>query len=230
MAGKQDPKSPFDFSVVPPNDTATTCEQDTGFCAAPSNFFSYHLLGNTGFIGYSGHTSYDEQEESFREACEYFQNQAAHVKEVVLLGHWSGQDHGCPTNGGADTGTLQRTVRHRFPATPCVNAKAFFGHMHCNVKESFDCGSLGGTSCFQIGAAGAPSTSAMPHGACDAHWGVLHFDTRNGTRLTYYQLGDEDNDLSEPLLQCIQSKGFSDCSEHGVVWLDDRQEDKTLVV
>eukprot|EP00927_Polykrikos_kofoidii_P024968 TRINITY_DN22545_c0_g1_i1.p1 TRINITY_DN22545_c0_g1~~TRINITY_DN22545_c0_g1_i1.p1 ORF type:complete len:458 (+),score=52.59 TRINITY_DN22545_c0_g1_i1:68-1441(+) len=228
LAGKLDPAEPFDFSIVPPNATADLCKQDTGFCAAPANFFSYHILGNIGFIGYSGHTSFKNQEASFEEACEYFQAHSSHVQEVVLFGHWSGQDHGCPVNGGADTGTLQRTLRERFASTPCSRAKAFFGHMHCNTKESFDCGPLAGTSCFQIGAAGAPSTNSMPHGACDAHWGVLYLDTTNGTQLTYFQLGNEDSDLSQPLLHCLQAEGFAGCSHHGVPWISVAEENEPI--
>jgi len=228
VAGKQNSSVPFDFNVKPPNPTAETCKQDKGYCAAPDNFFFYHVIGNVGFIGYSGHTGFKEQEQSFAEACEYFVGYAQSLKEVVLFGHWSGEDHGCPVDGGADTGTLQRTLRESFASTPCRHAKAFFGHMHCNVRKSFDCGVLGGHSCFQIGAAGAPSTNALPHGACEAHWGVLFLDTTNSTRLTYFQLGNEHSDLSQPLLDCLRTNGFSGCTQYGEMWFSASAD--TLVV
>jgi len=211
MAGKHDPQHPFNFSVVPPAANATTCKQDTGYCPSADNFFSYYMLGNVGFIGFSGHDSFEQQQDSFEEACQYFEGHRDSLQEVVLLGHWAGADHGCPVDG--DTGSTQRLLRQRFSSTPCGRAKAFYGHVHCNERQGWDCGSLGGTDCFQIGAAGANDAR------CDAHWGVLYFDSTNGTRLTYFQLGDATSDTSKSLLDCLQSKGLHECTAYGTPWL-----------
>ena len=82
--------SPLDFTNDPDGENASAYN----FPVA-SNFFSYYMLGNVGFISYSGAHSYDEMLPYFEEACSYLDAQAPAA--VLLQGHWNTQGLGCPS-------------------------------------------------------------------------------------------------------------------------------------
>jgi hypothetical protein len=232
FAASSSPTAPFDFSAAPPDIGSTTCMNgrsgnfdDSDWLAPATNFFFYHVLGNVGFIGYTGREPFAAQEAHFKEACEYFQSSAetkeVQVQEVVLMGHWSDASFGCDSTSWV--GDVQAEIRNSFAETPCANAKAFYGHQHCNCHTSVGGCGVGGHSgctqelkdvCFEVGATGKTDN------ACDNHWGTVYFDsTLTPAEVWYLQLGDATSDKSKPLLDCLSTKSIAVCAKaHGTRW------------
>ena len=78
---------PYNLSVNP--DTQST----RGALPNAANYFVYHKLGNTGFIGYSGAHDAAGQDAHFEESCSYFELEPK-PDVIFLVGHWSSAELG----------------------------------------------------------------------------------------------------------------------------------------
>ena len=75
-------RHPYNLSVDPDN------KSTKGALPNAANYFVYHKLGNTGFIGYSGAHDAAGQEALFKESCSYFELDPK-PDVIFLVGHWS---------------------------------------------------------------------------------------------------------------------------------------------
>jgi hypothetical protein len=89
-SGKTNTTNFIDFSSPP-----TSLNAARNPLPAASNFFFYHVLGNVGFVGFSGAHVYEDYELHFEESCNYFDKASPRPAVIFLLGHWSTSGLGC---------------------------------------------------------------------------------------------------------------------------------------
>jgi len=177
-----------------------------------AHFFFYHILGDIGFIGYSGAHTWESQEHLFREACAHLAHEQPN--QVYVLGHWSKQDLGC--QAGMDVPSLTSRLR----AGPCREIASrmfyFMGHDHCNRIAPDGRG-------FLVGGGGAKQGS----GVCSKRgaqsmvgWGFAYIDTRDesgevacnaknasGHLIAKFTVATDEADYSNDLTSCILRRG-----------------------
>ena len=190
----------YDFSVNP---------DATEDLSPAANYFHYSVLGNTGFITFSGSHSYDDTENYFDEACDYMSTQA--VDHVLLFGHWN-------TVGDGDINTytprvfklLQRNDRCESIKN---KLKYYVGHWHCNQVVDEKVG-------FMIGACGKSSEEY----ACsmnEGEWGItIGESTKDSHNVYYFPIQNKGGlDNYQALLDCINTQGgISNCYEFATKW------------
>ena len=94
----------MNFSLLPPESLP-----------AYGNFFQFFKYGNLGFIVFSGAHTFEEQQTSFLEACEYFDH--TRPAFVYLVTHWAkGLDGGLLTGPGA------------IPSIECTLSQTYTGY------------------------------------------------------------------------------------------------------
>lgn len=201
---------PYDFSVLPTSSEALP---------AAANFFSYNLLGNTGFITFSGAHSYSSQSSLFEEACSYFSGIGDDVSFIVLAGHWN-----MPGDGDKDASTPAVYAKLTSADSQCSGIKSklryFEGHVHENKVVVPDVG-------FMVGSNGMTDSFDMSSN----EWGVTIVDTSSDSFKVYYfpLMGitsatktTQDSVVSfdnyQTVLDCFKSKGVRGCYSLAKGW------------
>lgn len=173
---------------------------------AAEQFFFHHVLGNVGFIGYSGAHSWEEQEHLFAEACGHFAQERP--QEIYLLGHWNRDGLGCQP--GMDVPRLFGRLREGACRDVAARMRYFMGHRHCNAPEVDGRG-------FMLGAGGS-------HGPCN-EWGFAYTDTRGGPGshlIAHFSMSRGDEDRFPAVEACVSRRGsLAACaSSVGDVWVN----------
>eukprot|EP01033_Poteriospumella_lacustris_P010865 gene10865-7726_t len=136
---------PFDFSVVPDG-------VDAHALPPAANFFTYHQLGNLAFFGYSGAHSFEDNAESFSEACLWALEHEDTIDAILLLGHWHAGGNGASFAAATPhTYNAMMTLPHCQPLMHKV--RYFMGHRHCNMMTQRHVG-------FMVGAQGMSDASS----------------------------------------------------------------------
>lgn len=159
------------------------------------NFFFYHIIGNLGFLGYSGAHPWEAQAELFREACQYFEQEQP--QQIFLLGHWNKEELGCQAN--MDVPSVFAALTDGPCEAVARRMRYFMGHDHCNAPTPDGRGYL-------VGGGGAL------HGNC-GDWGVAYVDSRSSPQggaeslIAKVTLATDDTDFYPGLLHCVQGTG-----------------------
>lgn len=141
----QDADVPFDFSVAPDG-------VDAHALPPAANFFTYHQLGNLAFFGYSGAHSFEDNAESFSEACLWALEHEDSIDAILLLGHWHAGGNGASFAAATPhTYNAMMTLPHCQPLMHKV--RYFMGHRHCNMMTQRHVG-------FMVGAQGMSDASS----------------------------------------------------------------------
>jgi len=194
-------------------------QEHAGLLGAES-FFFYHMIGDIGFLGYSGAHTWESQEHLFQEACSYFGQELP--SQVYLLGHWSEADMGCQT--GMDVPSLYAYLRDGLCSGVGQQMRYFMGHDHCNTPAPDGRGYL-------VGGGGArPSCGS---------WGFAYTDTRDSTQsspstrkspshfIGKFDIETPRGDHFWGLQTCIvEHRSLRACvPEYGEVWLNETTAD-----
>jgi len=191
---------------------ASGCENDTDsvnetvpYPGMPGarDFFFYHIIGDIGFLGFSGAHSLESHGSLFEEACRHFEAESAN--HIYLLGHWNEGGLGC------EPGMDVPSVFDHLQRGPChvvaPRMRYMMGHAHCNEAMADGRG-------FLLGGGGSA------HGYC-GDWGVGYLDTRPRPAsaggfmhshaeaehvLAKVTLATETTDRFPPLMSCIASR------------------------
>mmetsp|Transcript_9318 Transcript_9318/g.27382 ORF Transcript_9318/g.27382 Transcript_9318/m.27382 type:complete len:230 (+) Transcript_9318:1098-1787(+) len=203
----QDPISEgfLDFAVDP------DAQQDWDIVQNdPKNLFWYNKLGNVGFIGYSGGSSWEEMKPDFQEACAFMGSEGG-PDVVVLLGHWNDRGMGCEQD------MTVPAVRKEILELPGCSAfgdrlKAFDGHKHCNYVQ--ETGADGKGNIFMIGAHGMEDH-------CDPQYGFAYVESdATSYRVYYFEEQNATEDNYEALKACFDAKGVAGCKDMAATWLE----------
>ena len=142
MAGKAAPmgESPYDLSVDPrKGHLLVGCNE-----VAMSNTFSYHQVGNAGFILYSGFYSYNQTKPYFEEACAWA-DAAVGLDVLILLGHWNDESDNCAP--GMSVPAVHVRLGSEVPGCMALELegriKHITGHTHCNNANQTQVGKGG---------------------------------------------------------------------------------------
>jgi hypothetical protein len=108
------------------------------------------MIGNVGFMGYSGAHSYEDTLPYIEEACAWASAQES-LDALLLLGHWNSPGDGCE----ADM-TVSAMFENMKGIEACASVasrmKYFVGHKHCNMVLEEDTGFMvclyGTPKCF----------------------------------------------------------------------------------
>lgn len=184
------------------------------------HFFFYHILGDVGFLGYSGAHTWESQAHLFREACSYFASEQP--SQVYLLGHWNQEELGC--EAGMDVPQLFSTLQVGACRAMADRMRYFMGHEHCNMPTPDGRG-------FLVGGAGAAQ------GNCN-EWGFAYVDTRAGAGtaagpdrgaqaaghvVAKFTVATDEADYYPDLAACIAGSGsLSACIRpHSDIWVNE---------
>jgi len=193
---------------------------DAGESIPPAeNFFFYHVLGNVGFLGFSGAHAREEQDPLFREACSFFVSQRPMA--IYLLGHWNAPGLGCQE--GMDVPAVYEWLTSGACAPVADSLRYMMGHIHCNEQTEDGRG-------FLLGAAGATGRGCRG----PREWGFAYLDTRNAdedgdTRrrseshwLGKFTVANERHDASQDLEECLRREGSPRrCLGFGEEWINE---------
>jgi len=190
----------YDFSVNP---------DATDDLSPASNYFHYSVLGNTGFISFSGCHSFDDTEDYFNEACDFMSTQT--LDHVLLFGHWN-----IAGDGDINTNTphvYKELMKNGHCESIKSKLKYFVGHWHCNQVVDDHVG-------YMIGACGK-SSEEVSCSMNPGEWGITISESASGSHNVYYfpiqNTGGLDN--YQALLDCINTKeGISNCYEFATKW------------
>ena len=174
-----------------------------------ANYFHYSVLGNTGFITFSGSHSYGDTEDYFDEACDYMSAQA--VDHVLLFGHWNNVGDG---DFNTYTPRVFKLLQRNDKCESIKNKlKYYVGHWHCNQVLDDKVG-------FMIGACGKSSEEY----ACsmnEGEWGItIGESTKDSHNVYYFPIQNKGGlDNYQALLDCINTRGgISNCYEFATKW------------
>eukprot|EP00605_Chrysophyceae_sp_TOSAG23-4_P002897 GSChrysophyteH1.ASY1.ANO1.3192.1 assembled CDS len=230
-AGRESTKEFMDLSVDPNKYDSEAPGQDElpatrlrpDSLPPASNFISYHVVGNTGFISYSGAHTWESYEGEFEKACGYFDSQTIAPKIIMLAGHWNEGHLGCQE--GMDVPSVYEKISH-FDGCDQGNLRYVAGHVHCNqvigwAPEDTPCPADAGQPVgFMFGGTGVRGKQ------CNT-FGFGYFSTTDDRELvvSFTLAGDraEKNappDIFEEVMTCFETKGVENCLEHGEVWRD----------
>jgi len=189
LQSTKDPVNYLNFSLLPPESLP-----------AYGNFFQFFKYGNLGFIVFSGAHTFEEQQTSFLEACEYFDH--TRPAFVYLVTHWAkGLDGGLLTGPGAIP---------KVRALPgCSKVEYMAGHWHDNYNTT-DGIVLGG---FGM-AINRPLTIPV---------GGVYLSTKNGRHIqAYFDLMHYETfslvDNFDKIMDCIVANGASSCLHLATIW------------
>lgn len=196
------------------------------------NFLSYHTVGNTGFISYSGAHEWDSYEGELEKACHFFDQQGqvseeAAPKVIILAGHWNQGHLGCQK--GMDVPSVYERLR-TLPGCDGGKLRYVAGHVHCNeVMQWADGdvpyeGSKGDPIGYMLGGTGVRGEN------CNT-FGFAYFSTTDDRELVVgftmgTDKGEEDAppDVFEEAIACFEDKGVANCLEYGTIWRDSSLE------
>merc|ERR1712139_444346 len=171
----------------------------------------YNIVGNVAFIGFSNQADWEYQSNFFQEACDYVQEQNPAL--LVLLGHWNKQDMGCAS--GFDTpDAYQKVMGIEGCGSLGDRVKYFEGHRHCNFPVEDNVRFMVGSFGMGNGGCGGSDTG-------DGAFGLPIMDTRGDVaKLYYFELGKYESrtDNFDSLLNCLQDKGLSGCTDQPGVY------------
>ena len=178
------------------------------------NYFFYNMVGNIGFLGYSGAHKWLHTEQDFQEGCRWFAEQKG-LDVVMLLTHWNAQDSGC-SNGMAGIDVHKKMLELPECKPLASKLKYFVGHTHCNMISEqgvgFMLGGFGMMGTLNCGNFGLPIVDTT-----GGHIRVLYFPIQN-THTSSDQAEANFNNLTS----CITDHGFGGCEHLAEVWMDDR--------
>ncbi|CAE7817423.1 desi1 [Symbiodinium microadriaticum] len=194
-------ETPFDFSADPDSDDA-----DASTIPPLSNYFWYYMMGNVGFVGYSGAHTYEETLPYIQDACTWASGQ--NMDALILLGHWNSASFGC------DADMTVSAVFESMRAEPaCAGVadrmKYFVGHSHCNIVLEENTG-------FMVGGQGMSDTH------CGGDFGIPVLDTTGGRLKVYFFPIQQHRGYTyyQDTLQCIKNNGISGCYNMATLWAD----------
>jgi hypothetical protein len=192
MAGVNDDINFLNFSIAPKDNKLP----------APSNFFQYKLIGNLGFITYSGAYTWLEQEKWFSQACGYF---ASTADVIFVAGHWNDKGDGCQE--GMDVPSLWAKISKLPGCDQPGKLKGFMGHEHCNKI-------INPTNLFMTGATGFLAE-------CKEESGFMYYDTRGG-RVQLVLFDFSNSETYAKLVNCLDNGPIGACTQFAkAVWLNE---------
>lgn len=191
----EDGTTPYDFSVNP---------NDKLEIPALENFFFYHSIGNTAFIGYSGAHSFEDTLPYFEEACNWAESVNPAV--VLLMGHWNGDGDGC-----SEDMTVPAAYTELLAIPACANiasrVRYVEGHTHCNRVVEEDVGFMvagqGMTGCGDFGFPVFDTTGG--------EFAVYYFPIQQGG--LFYKFDNYDK-----IYSCIKERGVTGCYDLATKW------------
>ena len=199
------PQTDADFLSFAVNPDTT--RQWHGFNNNHTNFLWYHLIGNLGFIGYTGAATFEETRPYFEQACSFMGR--SKPRAVMLLGHWNHEGLGC--GSGMAVPDVYDAMR-RMPGCDIGDRLKYFdGHQHCNQKQ--DAGQQEEVG-FMIGGHGMRGCSQYGFGYLDSTGGKL--------RIWYFEERTVEKDNYPAIVECLQaSEGKADhCLHLATLWLE----------
>jgi len=177
----------------------------------PANFFQYHMIGNLGFIGYTGASlSFEEVESYFEEACNYMAGQEPSF--IFVLGHWNSDTSGCQT--GMSVPEVHNRIQTMHGCNVGDRIKYFDGHTHQNkIQEMGEKEEVG----FLIGGHGMRTEGGDQYG-----FAYVDSTTRGRLKIYYFEEQNETEDRYEDILNCVNLYGgrLDNCVHLADLWLD----------
>ena len=201
----------LDFSVDPDQ-----VEQWNGTLNTASNLIWYNFIGDVAYIGVSGAFNESELAPHLDRACDWLGTVQTDVKWVFLLGHWdqetSQEGEQCDPCPGMSTPDVYQRLRKTSGCQKYGNRLKYMdGHTHCNYIQEVDKSVPNGeTLGYMIGGSGMSGCG---------QFGFEYVDSTNGEmKIYYFELENENRSRSEEILNCLESKGVSNCTELATVW------------
>lgn len=198
----------MDLSVDP--DAPKTHHQ----LAAMENFFSYFLVGNVGFILYSGGYTYQDSKPLFQEACAWLKESKPDV--AFVTGHWNDAGLGCSAT--MDVPAVYSEIKGFDGCAQLDDAqqlKYIMGHTHCNEVTATD--KRGDEPALGMMVAGQGMEGC-------GNFGVPMVDTKPDGRVevVYYEVQSvkSSTDRYDDISKCFATKGIGACQDLGTVWLN----------
>lgn len=182
-----------------------------GPCTLPplENHFWYNQVGNVGMVGQSGVYSLADAKPFMAEACAWLGTQRG-LDVAILLGHW---DAG---GLGADDDMAMPSWYEEMSKLPGCDAfeargmlKFFQGHTHCNDPHPHGKVDAG----FRVAGQGMSGCSGA------SAYGIPIVDTTADRVRVWYFAADTEAKY-DAVVQCVQKKGWRQCTDLAVSWLD----------
>jgi len=188
----------FDYSINP--------NTDMWKYPVPSkveNFFWYNIMGNVGFIAWSGAHSWGETKDYLKEACSYMGNEKPDW--LIFLSHWDENNEGCQSKMYS-RGVFNIINSNDFPGCNTYKAagklKYMEGHNHCNRK-------VGGDDGYMIGGAGMSGCT---------QFGFMYMKTEGDSLQIYYF---DMARMRTQITMCLNSlKSIDNCLQYAKTWLN----------
>lgn len=155
----------------------------------------YHMIGNVGFMGYSGAHSYEETLPYIEEACSWASSQSD-LDVLVLLGHWNSPGDGCEADMTVSA-MFENMKGIQACAPVAARMKYFVGHKHCNMVVEDEYGFMVRTlKCFPLClfiymfVCGQIGGQGMSDAQCGGDFGIPVLDTtgKMSSSVLYLQL------------------------------------------
>jgi len=178
------------------------------------NYFFYNMVGNIGFLGYSGAHKWIHSVSDFRKGCSWFAEQKG-LDVVMLLTHWNAEDSGCSV-GMSGTSVHKKMLELPECKPLASKIKYFVGHTHCNMISEQGLG-------FMLGGFGMMGTLSC------SNFGLPVVDTTGGhIKVLYFPITtthtswDQGEAAFNNLTACVSSHGFGGCEHLAEVWMDEK--------
>jgi len=203
---------PYDFSVDPDKGRILGIG-----CNLPAlnNHFWYNQIGNVGLVGQSGAYDLSDAQPFMKEACSWLAQQKG-LDVAVLFGHWD-----IKGLGASEDMAMPQWYEHMAELPGCseFNSRGMLkfvqGHSHCNDPHPHGKADAG----FRVAGFGMSDTCGEVQGK-GTRFGMPILDTTEG-RVRFWYFDAMTDDSYSQVTDCVQSKGWRNCTDLAISWLDE---------
>merc|ERR1712151_536698 len=186
-------------------------------CNLPAidNHFWYNQIGNVGLIGQSGAYKLEDATPFMQEACAWLGKQHG-LDVAILFGHWD-----IKGLGASKDMAMPAWFEHMASIPGCSDyhargmLKFVQGHSHCNDPHPHGKTDAG----FRVAGFGMSDTCGEVQGK-GTRFGMPILDTTEG-RVRFWYFDAMTDDSYSQVTDCVQSKGWRNCTDLAILWLDE---------